>query len=497
MKVARYYQTDAHNAIREGFRRGLRRVLIELATGLGKTVIFVLIALMVTAKGGRVLILVNRDVLVTQALEELKLNGLFAYREQADERASLTAQAVVASVQSLQGKWLERFPVDHFKLVVTDEVHGSAAKTFRVILDHFRNAFHVGVTATAERHDKRGLWDGFEEIVYRMPLNNWTDKETGIVTVGGIDDGWLVPFDFYELDCPVTLDEKLMSHAIIKENEEVFDSGKYLPRLAELATEESQGRKGLFFLPNCRVSAQFADMLKARGLNAEHIDSSYMTPARTSELLEWFKGQETAILCNSDLLSVGYNQPDINLIGLFRPIASTPMYKQRLGRGTRPTAKVDDYDTADARKAAIAASNKPVCKVLNVFWENGSHNLATPSVLLTDDADEREAIDKARKPGSTIDLAQLEERLKAKRMEDKDEEMRKFAEKVANSQAQKKRGGVYIDDILKSRKFGDGASEAQYRFLYVLAKRDFRKEQLTKSQASRIIGRYKPEKATA
>lgn len=439
MRQPRPYQSKAFDEIRAAFKRSLRRVLIELATGLGKTVIFVLIALMVKAKGGRVLILVNRDVLVSQAIGELRENGVYADREQADQRASLTSEIVVASVQSLQKKWLERWPKDHFKLVVTDECHGSASKTFKAILDHFIGAYHVGVTATAERHDKKGLWKGYEEIVYSVSL-----KE-------GIDEGWLCGFDFHDLDCPVTLDEKLAHQSAFKETDEVFDSQKYLPRLAECAASESEGRKGLFFLPNCRVSNQFAGMLKERGLNAEHIDSSYMTPAETSRLLEWFKNQTHAILCNSDLLSVGYNRPEIDTIGLFRPIASTPMYKQRLGRGTRPIANVDAFDTVEGRLHAIAESTKPVCKVLNVFWENGDHDLASPSCLITDDEEERKALDKERKPGQKQDFASMEAQLKAKRMADQAEEMRKFAEKVANSQAKKSRGKLYIADILKYR----------------------------------------------
>lgn len=483
MKLPRYYQTDAHEAIRGSFRRGLRRVLIELATGLGKTVIFVLMANMVSVKGGRVLILVNRDVLIEQALEELKINGVFAQREQGSERAKLTAQVVVSSVQSMQGKWLTKWPKDYFKLVVTDEAHGSAAATFKKILNHFISAYHVGVTATAERHDKRGLWAGYEEIVFSVSLAE------------GINDGWLCGFDFKDLDCPVTVDLKIAKQASIGENEEVFDSNKYLPRLAECAAEESIGRKGLFFLPNCRVSREFTDMLRGLGLEAEHIDSSYMPPRETTRLLEWFNGQQTGILCNSQLLTTGFNHPPIDVIGVFRPVMSLPIYKQMLGRGTRPLAPVDLYLTAEERRNAIAASTKPHCKVITPFWENGSHDLASPSALITDDEEERIALDKARKPGASINLEQLQLSLIAKRMTDKEEEMRKFAEKVANSQAAKKRGTPYIDDILKDKQQGDVASEKQYRFLYVLTKQDFRKHSLTKRQASRIIGRYQPEKA--
>jgi superfamily II DNA or RNA helicase len=435
----RPYQLKQFESVRDAFKVGKKHVIVSSPTGTGKTVSFVLMTKLAKDRGRKVLILMNRDVLVEQTLAELRENGVFGQREQGDERAYATAEVVVGSIQSMQGKHLERWPRDYFSLVLTDEVHGSASRTFKATLDRFESAHHVGFTATPERHDKRGLWKGYQDIVFDYSLRD------------AIKDGWLCDFEFVELDCPVTLDEKLAHHTTFKENEEVFDSKKYLPRLAECAIAESSGRKGLFFFPNCRVSAEFAQMLKALGLNAEHVDSSYMSGKRTTEVLEWFAKQKSAILCNSDLLSVGYNHPAIDTIGLFRPIASTPMYKQRLGRGTRPLASVDDYDTAEARREAIANSVKPNCRVLNVFWENGSHDLASPSCLITDDEDERIALDKARRPGSVTNLDNLEQKLVAKRMEDVEEEKRKFAEKVANSQAKKRRGQVWVGDILKRR----------------------------------------------
>ncbi len=457
---ARPYQLDTFEAVRSAFKRGLKGVVVCKPTGTGKTVDFCLIAKMVkekkerdknTGRSGRVLILVNRTILVRQTLAELSENGLFAQREQAEERASLTAETVCGSIQSFDGKWLDKWPKDHFDLVILDECHASGAKTIKRVLDHFSGVHHVGFSATPERHDRKGLWSGYQEICYNMTL-----KEA-------IDLGWLCGFEFVDLDCPVTVDLKLAKKANLSETDEVFDSHKYLPRLADCTIDESLGRKGLFFLPNCRVSKLFAEALRERGLNAHHVDSSYMrvekrkdwnrdtmTPERTEEFLDWFAGQESAFLCNADLLSVGYNQPDVDTIGLFRPIASTPMYKQRLGRGTRPVAPVDLFTTEIERIAAILESKKPFCKVLNVFWENGGHDLASPSCLVTDDEEEQKELDKQRKPGKKIDMAQMELQLKAaKTMKDEAEEMRKYLEKVANSQAKKSRKALYIGDILR------------------------------------------------
>lgn len=436
MRTPRPFQLEQFTSVRDAFRAGKRGVIVEAPTGTGKAVSIALISKMTQEKGGRVLINVNRDILVSQLIEELRAVDVFAQREQAGERANLTAGVVVASIQSLVGDRLKRWPREHFKLCITDEVHGSAAKSFKAVLDHFESAYHCGFTATPERHDKRGLWKGYTDIVFSYSLKQ------------AIDDGWLCGFNFIELECPVTIDIKIAKQAIIGENEEVFDSRKYLPRLADCAVAESQGKKGLFFLPNCRVSKEFATMLQERGLNAQHIDSSYMPASETTRLLEWFAKEKHAVLCNSDLLSVGYNQPDVDCIGLFRPIASTPLYKQRLGRGTRPIAPVDLFSTPEARREAIASSAKPYTTVLNVFWENGSHDLAQPSCLITDSKEEQEELNKARN-GKPVNLEEMENGLRA--MRNTAEEMRKYAEKVANSQEKKKRGALFIADILRSK----------------------------------------------
>lgn len=447
-RQARYYQRDQFEAVRAAFRKGLKCVIVSAPTGSGKTVTFVLMAKMVAEKKdsrgrtGRTLILLNRDVLVDQTVEELRRNGIFAQREQGQERASLTADVVVGSIQSLQKERLKKWPSDFFSLVILDECHSSGSRTVRNVLDHFGESYHVGFTATPNRHDKKGLWAGYKEIVYDMTL------------IQAIDDGWLVPLEFVELDCPVTCDLKLIGKSAWGEDEEVFDSKKYLPRLIREAMDKFDGKKSLVTFPNCRVSNFGASLFVAEGADARHVDSSYMTPAQTKETIEWFEKSENGILCFASLLGTGYNHPPIQNIGLFKPIQSPTDFCQIIGRGTRPLADVDAFITAILRKLAIAESSKYKCRVVNLFFENAGHDLCAPSCLITDDKKERQALDEAKKKGAPVDLAALQDQLKAKRMADQDEEARKFAQKAANSQRKKgslNGGGIYISDILKSR----------------------------------------------
>jgi len=172
IKTPRPYQLECFDAIRKAFRDGKKRIIAEAATGTGKGTIVALVAKMAREKNKRVLAIVNRDVLVSQLLADLVEHKVDCHREQAKERASNNADVVVGSVQSMGGKWLSRWPRNYFDIVICDEVQFSTANTFRAILDHFESSFHIGLTATAERHDKKSLWKGYEDIILSAPAQD-------------------------------------------------------------------------------------------------------------------------------------------------------------------------------------------------------------------------------------------------------------------------------------------------------------------------------------
>lgn len=504
MRVARYYQTDCFEAIRHAFRvKGLKRVIAELATGLGKTVIFTLITFMARERGGRVLILVNRDVLIGQAIQELAWNGIHAQREQAKERSSVMADVVVGSIQSMQGRWLERWPKNYFRLVILDECHGSGARTFQNILSHFGDAFHLGVTATVERHDKKGLWKGYEEIVYRMPLRGFTQKD-GTRIVGGVDDGWLCDFDFQELPVPIVLDDAIALGKTISEAEELleFEKNNYLPRLFAELSESAQGFKGIAFLPGCSASDRCAKEMQKRGVDARHIEGRMKKTDREG-LFAWFKQTKTGILVCADLLSVGYNQPDVNWLGMCRIVRSEALYKQRLGRGTRPVCDVDSCQTREERLAMIAASDKPNCRVVDLMIQNENHNLCTPSCLITEDLAERQLLDKERSLSQrNLQLEEYESILKAKRIEAENKQLETLANDAANG-AEKRRNHEkpFTGHILKHYPMAGmrPASEAQKRFMADLGydgPMEVGENPLTSQQAKRIIDVFIQHKKT-
>ena len=182
MYTPRPYQYDCVKAVKDSCA-DFDKVLVVMATGLGKTVVFNLLAYMVAQKNFRTLILAHTDALVGQTADRIPLEvGITPSIEKAELYGDLESMIVVASVQSLsKDKRLERYPEDHFQFVVVDEAHRSLAASYLKVLSRFPKAKVMGATATPNRGDKRELSELFETVAYEYPL----DK--------AIADGWLCP----------------------------------------------------------------------------------------------------------------------------------------------------------------------------------------------------------------------------------------------------------------------------------------------------------------
>src|SRR5262249_42873261 len=171
--VPRPYQYEAVAALLAATARGIRRPLLVLPTGTGKTIVF---ALLVQRRRGRSLILAHRDELIQQAVAKLHLVdpslSLGVVQAARDEH---TAPTVVASVQTLSRRSRLIRLVPDFQTIVIDEAHHAPAPTYRRILEYCQ-AWHpdgplvVGVTATPERGDHHSLRQGFDRLVYQKTL---------------------------------------------------------------------------------------------------------------------------------------------------------------------------------------------------------------------------------------------------------------------------------------------------------------------------------------
>ena len=318
----RPYQQEAKAAVLEQWEQ-VRRTLLVLPTGCGKTVVFAKITEEMVRRGSRVLILAHRGELLTQAADKLHaVSGLNCSVEKAEESClSSWFRVTVGSVQTLmRDKRLGQFSPDYFGTIVVDEAHHVLSDGYQRVLEHFPDAKVLGVTATPDRGDMRNLGSFFESLAYEYTLPQ------------AIREGYLCPIR--ALTIPLQLD--LSSVGISGGDFKVGDLGTALdPYLESIASEmekHCQGRKTVVFLPLVKTSQKFCDLLNARGFRAAEVNGGSKD---REEVLKDFSDGRYDVLCNSMLLTEGWDCPSVDCVIVLRPTKVRSLYCQMVGRGTR------------------------------------------------------------------------------------------------------------------------------------------------------------------
>lgn len=369
----RDYQHDAIARIHAAEARGVRRQLGVAATGLGKTVIFCSLA---EQRGGRTLVLAHRDELIEQAAAKVREVWPAAHVGVVKaERNEVDARVVVASVQTLaRQRRLDHLvsstaqdnvlgAAEPFDLVVVDEAHHTAADTYRRILDGLAagapdGPLLLGVTATPDRGDGKGLDDLFEEITFTYDI------------LWGIGEGYLS--DLRGLRVTVDFD---LGKVKVKAGD--YDQGQ-AGRMMEAAgapghivdawRRHAAGRRTLCFTPTVALAEQVAEAFRHAGINAAWVAGSTPLDERRATLAAYSRG-DIDVLANCAVLTEGYDEPRTDCIIVARPTRSRALYVQMVGRGTR------------------RHPDKTDCLVLDVVGATAEHNLVTiPSLFGLDDA---------------------------------------------------------------------------------------------------------------
>ncbi|MDQ1446785.1 MAG: hypothetical protein QOI20_3249 [Acidimicrobiaceae bacterium] len=374
----RPYQLAGLAAIRSEFDRGVRATLLVSATGTGKTVSFAELARIEVSYGRRVLILVQRDELLKQATRKCNNAGLAVEIEKAKSRASLDAAVVIASVQSLKGKRLERFDPDHFDLVIVDECHHAPATGYRNVLGHFATARVLGVTATPDRADGAGLGDVFGSVAYRYEIRE------------AIHDEWLVPIVARRIVLEGVDLSTIKSRAGDLAQDElaaVMETEAALRGVVVPLLDQAGDRRTIAFCVDVAHAEQLAAMLNAYRPGCARAVSGRTDDDERERLLADFAAGRFQFLTNCALLAEGFDDAGIACVAMCAPTKSRGLYVQRGGRGLRLLG--DSY-------AASCAAGKPDCLLLDFTATAGKHRLIGPADCLRGDLtdDERAEIDR-------------------------------------------------------------------------------------------------------
>lgn len=317
----RDYQEAAINRIRDSFRQGNKRVLLVSPTGSGKTVIFSYVSAGTARNGKRVLIIAHRRELLKQISKSLKVAGVKHAVLTADYRGVPQTNVVVASVFTLARR-LKRWPKPD--LIVGDECHHfTPDSTWGKVVNHFADAFLLGVTATPERLDGKGLGLMFDDMVLGPSVAELTAQ------------GFLSPADVYAPSIPDLRQVRSRAGDYAGTDLEVAMvkpsiTGSAVSHYTKLAA----GKRACVFCVSVKHAKDVADDFRRAGYNAHHVDGS-MDVAERDKILEDFERGTVQVLTSCDLISEGFDIPAIEVAILLRPTQSLSLYLQQVGRAIR------------------------------------------------------------------------------------------------------------------------------------------------------------------
>ena len=319
----RPYQEEARTAVEQDWEEGYRRTLLVLPTGCGKTIVFSKIVEDQIRQGRRCLILAHRGELLEQAADKLyKSTGLRSAVEKAGESClGSWYMAAVGSVQTLMREQrLSRFDPDYFGTIVVDEAHHALSDGYQRVLGYFSTARVLGVTATPDRGDMRNLGQYFDHLAYEYTLPK------------AIKEGYLSPIKAVTIPLKLDLTGVGVQAGDFKSSDLDTALDPYLYQIAEEMKTYCKDRKTVVFLPLVRTSQKFRDILNAAGFRAAEVNGS--SPDR-GEILRDFDAGRYNVLCNSMLLTEGWDCPSVDCIVVLRPTKIRSLYSQMVGRGTR------------------------------------------------------------------------------------------------------------------------------------------------------------------
>lgn len=396
----RPYQLKAKEAIFAEWRKGVKRTLLVLPTGTGKTIVFAALTSDVVRQGGRVLILAHREELLQQAADKLaRATGLGCAVEKAESTAHDTwFNVVVGSVQTLQREARRaKFRPDHFDAVVVDEAHHALSPSYLGVLNYFSGANVLGVTATADRGDKRNLGEFFESLAFEYGLHQ------------AVRDGWLVRPSALTLPVKIDLTGVKVTAGDFNAASVGHALDPYLADIADQMVAHCKDRKSVVFLPLIATSQKFEGLLRDRGMNVREVNGESEDRA---EKLRWFNdAPKGAVLCNSMLLTEGWDEPSADCIVCLRPTKIRSLYAQIVGRGTR------------------LFPGKKDLLILDFLWHTDRHDLMRPASLICQNPDIAQRVSEImaeESAGEPKDLLDMEAGAESKAQEEREEALRKM-----------------------------------------------------------------------
>ena len=321
----RDYQIEVLDHLRTSLKQGAKAPLLVLPTGAGKTVIFAELAKDFVNQGKKVLILVHRRELVKQACEKLDLINVSYGIIAAGFEPNADYGLQVASVYTLYRKIAS--DKDSFipDVIIFDEAHHVAAGTWTTIINKYKTAIRVGVTATPIRLDNRPLGKFFDRLINGVQVNHLVSKG-------------------YLCDHKVFAGAELPDLSNLKERRgdyQAKDLKKVMDKPVIIGDAVYQYKKHLLNKPTIAFCVDIAHAIKVlnkfkkEGVKAELLTGSMKLYERDN-VLDRLRSNKTHVVVSVDVISEGTDLPCVSGAILLRPTKSQALYMQQVGRILRP-----------------------------------------------------------------------------------------------------------------------------------------------------------------
>ena len=333
----RKYQENAIRELRKNIADGKRKLILCAPTGAGKTVMFTYMVSRAVERQKRCLIVTDRTELLTQAGGALEKFGLKPIEIKPNKRInSLNGILYVGMAQTLKRRIKDKMYVDFINgldLVIFDEAHKQEFNDLMPYLNEKTTV--IGATATPYREGNQvSLHEFYNEIIE-------------VTTIGElIKTGFLSKPHSYGVKVDLSGVRTKAGEYDQDQVAKMYDEVKMYHGVYENYTKITPNKKAIIFASNVESSKQLVDDFKGRGLPIEHIDGT--TPqAERKRILEWFKNTPNALISNVGILNAGFDEPNLEVVILYRATKSISLFLQMCGRGSRVTDTKKDFYILD------------------------------------------------------------------------------------------------------------------------------------------------------